>query len=156
VAKYHESDCGHGRIEERTYYAVPVPKGSAMREKWQHLESFVMGVYHREVKGKRSREVRYRISDLPCKEVERLGRSARAHWGIENRLHWVLDVSFREDVHQTRGGNGEENLGKLRRLALGLMRKVKGKQTVPTRMFKAALSTDFRTAIIEKISNEKF
>ena len=49
-----------------------------------------------------------------------------------------------------------QNLGNFRRLALGLMRKVKGKQTVPTMMFKAALSTEFRTAIIEKIINEKF
>ena len=127
-----------------------------MGEKWQRLEAFVMGVYHREVKGKRSRKVRYMISGLPCKEVERLGRSARAHWGIENRLHWVLDVSFREDTHQTCGENGEENLSKLRRLALGLIRKVKGKQTVPTIMFKVALSTELRTAIIEKIINEKF
>jgi predicted transposase YbfD/YdcC len=156
VPCYQESDQGHGRIEERTYYAVPVAKESAMREKWQHLETFVMGVLSREVKGKTSREVRYLISDLPCEEVQRLGRSAREHWGIENRLHWVLDVSFREDAHRTRGGNGEENLGKLRRLALGLMRKVKGKQTVPTMMFKAALSPDFRTALIGQIAKCKF
>jgi len=156
VEHYQESDRGHGRIEERTYYAVPVPKESAMRKKWQHLETFVMGVFDREVKGKRSREVRYLISDLKSDQIQRLGRCARAHWGIENRLHWVLDVSFREDAHRTRGGNGEENLGKLRRLALGLMRKVKGKQTVPTMMFNAALSPEFRTTIIEKIINDKF
>ena len=156
VEKYQESDCGHGRIEERTYYAVPVAKESELRKKWQRLETFVMGVFYREVQGKTTREVRYLMSDLRCKEVQRLGRSARKHWGIENRLHWVLDVSFREDAHRTRGGNGEENLGKLRRLALGLMRKVKGKQTVPTMMFKAALAPDFRTSVIEKLINCEF
>jgi predicted transposase YbfD/YdcC len=153
---YRESDRGHGRIEERSYYAVPVPKESPLREKWLHLETLVMGVYSREVKGRVSREVRYMMSDLSSSEVQRLGRSARNHWGIENRLHWVLDVSFREDAHRTQGKNGEENLGKLRRLALGLMRKVKGKQTVPTMMFKAALSSEFRTSLIGQICNGNF
>ena len=114
-----------------------------------------MGVFDREGKGKMSREVRYLISDLPCEEVQRLGRSAREHGGIDNRLHWVWDVSFREDAHRTRVGNGEENLGKLRRLALGLMRRVKGKQTVPTMMFKAALSSEFRTSLIGQIAKGK-
>jgi predicted transposase YbfD/YdcC len=115
-----------------------------------------MGVYSRAVKGKVSQEVRYLISDLNSSEVQRLGRSARRHWGIENGLHWVLDVSFREDAHRTRGKNGEENLGKVRRLALGLMRKGNGKQTIPTMMFKAALSDEFRTALIGQICNGNF
>jgi len=91
------------------------------------------------------------MSDVPCEEVERLGRSFRNHWGIENRLHWVLDVSFGEDANRTRTGNGAENLGKLRRLAMALMQRVKGKQTVPRMMFRAALSPEFRTTIIEQL-----
>jgi predicted transposase YbfD/YdcC len=87
---YHESDRGHGRIEERTYYAIPVSAESELRKKWQGLETFVMGVFHREVKGKKSVQVRYMISDLPCREVQRLGRCFRNHWGIENRLHWPV------------------------------------------------------------------
>jgi len=63
-----------------------------------------------------------------------------------------LDVSFDEDANRTRRGNGAENLGKIRRLAIGLMRKVKGKQTVPVMMYRAALSPEFRTTIIEQIS----
>jgi len=153
---YQESDRGHGRIEERTYYALPVATESELRKKWQHLETFVMGVFYRTVKGKTSREVRYMMSDLPCTEVQRLGRCFRNHWGIENRLHWVLDVSFGEDANRTRRGNSAENLGKIRRLAIGLMRKVKGKQTVPTMMYRAALSPEFRTTIIEQISKGDF
>jgi len=84
------------------------------------------------------------MSDLPCEEVQRLGCCFRNHWGIENRLHWVLDVSFGEDGNRTRRGNGAENLGKLRRLVHGLLLKVKGKQTVPKTMFRAALSPDYR------------
>ena len=70
---YQESDRGHGRIEERTYYATPVPEDSECRQKWQHLETFVMGVFFRTVKGKTSKEVRYMMSDLPCGEVQRSG-----------------------------------------------------------------------------------
>jgi predicted transposase YbfD/YdcC len=116
----------------------------------------VIGIFYREVKGKTSKEIRYMISDLRCDHVQRLGRSFRAHWGIENRLHWVLDVSFGEDGNRTREGNGAENLGKLRRLAIGLMRKVKGKQTVPNMMFRAAVSPEFRTTVIEQIIKNNF
>jgi predicted transposase YbfD/YdcC len=148
---YRESSRGHGRTEERTYYAVPLPSNSASRKKWRNLETLVIGIFCRDVKGKRSKEIRYMISDLRCDSVQRLGRRFREHWGIENRLHWVLDVSFGEDGNRTRTGNGAENLGKLRRLAVGLMRKVKGKQTVPNRMFRATVSPECRTTIIEQI-----
>jgi predicted transposase YbfD/YdcC len=151
VKYYQESGRGHGRIEERKYYALPVPKESELRKKWQHLETLMMGIFYREVKGEVSRHVRYMMSDVPCEEVERLGRSFRNHWGIENRLHWVLDVSFGEDANRTRMGNGAENLGKLRRLVHGMLLKVKGKQTVPRMMFRAALSPEFRTTVIEQL-----
>jgi predicted transposase YbfD/YdcC len=156
VECYQESDRGHGRVEERTYYAIPVPEDSELRQKWRHLATFVMGLFFRTVKGKTSKEIRYMMSDLPCEEVQRLGRCFRKHWGIENRLHWVLDVSFGEDANRTRTGNGAENLGKLRRLVLGLMRKVKGKQTVPTMMYRAALSTEFRTTLVAQLANLEF
>jgi predicted transposase YbfD/YdcC len=151
VPFYQESDRGHGRIEERKYYAIPVPKDSKLRKKWAHLETLMMGVFHRTVKGKTSVQVRYMMTDLSCKDVERLGCSFRKHWGIENRLHWILDVSFGEDANRTREGNGAENFGKLRRLAHGLLQKVKGKQTVPKVMYRAALSPDFRTLVIGQI-----
>ena len=79
-----------------------------------------------------------------------------SHWGIENRLHWVLDVSFGEDSNRTRRGNGAENLTKIRRLARGLLGGVKGKQSVPRLMFRAALSPELRTSVIEKIAKGKF
>jgi len=148
---YQESDRGHGRIENRKYYAVPVPENSELRQKWQGLETFMMGVFHRTVKGKTSVQVRYAISDVPCSEVQRLGCCFRNHWGIENRLHWMLDVCFGEDGNRTRRGNGAETLGKLRRLAHGLLLKVKGKQTVPKMMFRAAVSPEFRTTVVGQI-----
>jgi hypothetical protein len=73
VVSYHTLDTGHGRIEERTYYAVPVPEDSALRKKWAHLDTFMMGVFYRTVKGETSKTVRYMISDLPASQVIRLG-----------------------------------------------------------------------------------
>jgi predicted transposase YbfD/YdcC len=156
VERYQESSQGHGRIEERTYYAVPLPADSPVRKKWRYLETLVMGIFYRNVKGKESREIRYMISDLPCDQIQRMGRGFREHWGIENRLHWVLDVSFGEDANRTRTGHAAENLGKLRRLAIGLMGKVKGKKTIPTIMFQAALSTEFRTTIVEQLAKTNY
>ena len=155
VKSYQTSDRGHGRIEERTYYAMPVPEDSPLREKWRNLDTFVMGIFERTVKGETSKTIRYMISDLPADQVVRLGDCFRSHWAIENKLHWVLDVSLGEDANRTRRGNGAKNLGKLRRLALGLIRQVQGKQSVPKVMWRAALSQDFRTTIIKKIIKGK-
>jgi predicted transposase YbfD/YdcC len=155
VKSYQTLDTGHGRIETRTYYAIPVPEDSELRKKWRHLESFVMKISYRTTKGKTSREVHYAISDLPADQIARIAQSFRSHWGIENKLHWVLDVSLGEDDNRTRRGNGAKNLGILRRLALSLIRQVQGDQSVPKVMWRAALSSEYRTTIIEKIIKGK-
>jgi predicted transposase YbfD/YdcC len=151
VASYHTTDHGHGRVEERSYYAVAVPTDDERLEKWTGLSTFVMGRFRRSEKGKEATEtVRYFMSSLPCSDVERLCQSLRSHWGIENGLHWVLDVSFGEDSNRTREGNGAENKSILRRMALGILKQVKGKKTMPNAQFLAAIDPDFRTMIVEK------
>jgi len=151
VANYHEGARGHGRVEERTYYAVPIPSEDERLEKWSGLSTFVMGRFRRSVKGKEEKEtIRYYISSLPCTEVERLGQSLRGHWGIENGLHWVLDVSFGEDANRTRKGNGAENLSILRRLVLGMLKQAKGNKTMANAKYRCAVDPDFRTKIVEK------
>jgi predicted transposase YbfD/YdcC len=80
VKSYHTSDRGHGRIEERTYYAIPVPEDSPMREKWKNLETYVKGVFKRTVNGETSETVRYAISDLPSDQVARIANCFRSHW----------------------------------------------------------------------------
>ena len=72
--------------------------------------------------GQTSDEVRYFISSLPAK-VKRLASAVRRHWGIENGLHWVLDVAFNEDRMRQRDRNGAENLALLNRLAVSLLRQ---------------------------------
>jgi predicted transposase YbfD/YdcC len=109
VASYRESARGHGRVEERTYYAGPVALDDGRWEKWSGLSTLVMGRFRRQEKGGEVKvTTRYYISSLSSEEVERLGQSLRGHWGIENGLHWVLDVSFGEDANRTREGNGAE------------------------------------------------
>jgi len=151
IASYRETARGHGRIEERTYYAVSIRQDDERLEKWSGLSTLVMGRFRRQEKGKEATEfTRYFISSLPCTEVERLGQSLRGHWGIENGLHWVLDVSFGEDANRTREGNGAENLSILRRLALGMLKQVKGGKTIPNVKFRAAIDPEFRTKIIKQ------
>ena len=151
VANYREETRGHGRIEERTYYAVPVPLDDERLEKWTGLSSFVMGRFRRSVKGNDEKEtIRYYISSLPCTEVERLGQSLRSHWEIENGLHWVLDVSFGEDGNRTREGNGAENLSIVRRLVLGILKQVKGNKTMVNAKYRCAVDPEFRTTVVRK------
>jgi predicted transposase YbfD/YdcC len=77
---------------------------------------------HREVAGKETDEVHSYISSLPPK-VKRLAKAIRDHWGIENLLHWVLDVVFAEDDRRIRTGHGPETAALLRRLALSILKQ---------------------------------
>jgi predicted transposase YbfD/YdcC len=81
----------------------------------------------REIKGHRTVERRYYLSSLPL-EVEAFARAVRGHWGVENKLHWTLDVCFGEDQSRARAGYAAENLATLRRLALNLLKGEKTKK----------------------------
>lgn len=81
------------------------------------LCQFYVAVRH--LWNKTTREVQFYLSSLPC-DAARLGRAIRAHWGIENQLHWVLDVTFKEDASRIRNGHSPENFSLLRRMAISL------------------------------------
>jgi predicted transposase YbfD/YdcC len=113
---------GHGRIEKRCYHVLPVPKELAAKHaEWEDLRSIGM-VYSERQEGDKepSMETRVFISSLPAK-VKRFAHAVRNHWGIETSLHWVLDVSFREDDSRLRKDHGQENMGLMRRLAASLL-----------------------------------
>lgn len=110
----------HGRDERREYYVAPAPKDLIESGQWVGLQSIVMAYRHREVAGKETDEVHYYISSLPP-QVKRMAKAIRDHWGIENSLHWVLDVVFAEDDSRIRKGNGPETTAMLRRLALSIL-----------------------------------
>ena len=124
----------HGRLETRTYYQSAELGWFADRTKWERLKSVGMVESTREVNGKKTVERRYYLSSLPL-DVTVFARAVRGHWGVENKVHWVLDVWFREDQSRARAGYAAENLATLRRLALNLLKReptkkrgIKGKQ----------------------------
>ncbi len=115
-------DLGHGRKEVRRLWTSTdvgwLPKGEA----WADLSSIVMVEHERHTQSGTSVERRFYISSLATEAPEMLGL-IRSHWGIENRLHWVLDVVFREDESRIRRDHGAQNMAILRKLALNLLRK---------------------------------
>lgn len=148
IATHTETNKGHGRIEERTYQAISLPETEQIDVKWNGIKTMVKSESTTVIGTVRSCYTRYYICSLPATEIVRISRGIRSHWGIENGLHWVLDVSFGEDANRTRKGHGAENLSKLRRIAVSLLNRVKGKKTIPNVMFQAALDANFRTEVL--------
>lgn len=117
----------HGRFEIRRYCQSDALDWFADLGKWEGLKSVGMVESVRELKGKTTIERRYFLSSLPL-GVETFARAVRGHWGVENKLHWVLDVCFREDQSRARTGYAAENLATLRRLALNMLKREKTKK----------------------------
>jgi len=124
-ASYEHVDAGHGRIETRRIWTTDWTGWYADRKNWKDLRSFVCVESVREVGNERSTERRYYISDLDGRDAKAMLGYVRGHWGIENKLHWSLDVTFREDDLRQRVGHSAENLSRIRRLALNLLRQDK-------------------------------
>jgi predicted transposase YbfD/YdcC len=126
ASTYTTTEEGHGRKEERHVIAVPVPEGFRNRAWWPSLESLCMVTRTRAIGGKvEGPEAFYYISSLKA-NARKLAGAVRGHWGIENGLHWVLDMSFREDESRVRKDHAPANLGLLRRLALSLLKRATG------------------------------
>jgi predicted transposase YbfD/YdcC len=123
---YHEqTEAGHGRIETRKVWCVrDVPWLGPVAQDWPGLRSVAMVEATRQVAGQAgTTECRYYISSLDGLDARAMGTSIRGHWGIENRLHWLLDMTFQEDASRIRKGHGAENYSRLRRIALNLLRR---------------------------------
>ncbi len=124
----------HGRLETRRYWQSDQLEWFADLPKWEGLRSVGVVESVRELKGITQTQRRYFLSSLPL-DAPRFARAVRSHWGVENSLHWVLDVQFGEDQCRARTGNAAENLATLRRLALNLLKRdttkkrgIRGKQ----------------------------
>ena len=123
---YHEStDGGHGRIDTRRVWATDDIGWLRGKADWKGLTTVAVVESTRRLigTGKSSTERRYFISSLPCTSGETFARLIRNHWSIENTQHWSLDMAFNEDQSRVRKDHGDQNLGVLRRIALGLLRR---------------------------------
>jgi predicted transposase YbfD/YdcC len=118
---YHKTvEQKHGRTETRQYFTIEQPQGIRDEALWKDLRTINMVVSERQVAGEAATsELRYYIGSKPGKAKE-YARYIRGHGGIENRLHWVLDMVFEEDHNRTRKDHGPENLALLRRLAVSV------------------------------------
>jgi predicted transposase YbfD/YdcC len=146
----HDTDeKGHGRREIRTYAVVPAPEGVDPEGLWQDLSAVGVTFSERtDCRGRTSLEGRYYIlsRQLSAKEF---AAAVRGHWGIENQVHWQLDVSFREDASRVRTGHAAANLSVIRRFALGLLRRETGcRRGIETKRLKCALSEEYREKVL--------
>lgn len=121
---HRQREAGHGRTETRHTLVVPAPKALVQSGVWAGLVTLVMVLRESRdhVTGSITEEVRYFISSLPAR-AKRLAHAVRQHWGIENSLHWVLDVAFNEDRMRQRNRNAIGNVALLNRLAVSLLRR---------------------------------
>lgn len=146
-----QSEKDHGRIETRRCWVISAPAELAYlrnRTEWASLRSLIQIEATRRIGPTVSTDTRYYISSLTPTAQQALA-IVRTHWSIENELHWVLDVAFREDDCRVRTGNAPQNLATLRHLALNLLkRETTTKAGVKTKRHKAGWSTDYLAKVL--------
>jgi len=144
---YETRSQGHGREEYRRYTVLHSAEGIRHREQWQGLTAIGMCYSERTVAGQTTTEARYFIGSKNA-SAKTYGLAMRNHWGIENSLHWQLDVTFDEDRNRVTRRNGAENFALLRRLSLSLLKAHPEKLSIAKKRFAAALDPDFLEEIL--------
>ena len=152
---YHTNlDKGHGRIEQRECWAIEVKNHEGCfsnTEKWKNLTSIIMIRSTRLIQGKETQQTRFYISSVQA-NAERLLSATRKHWGIENNLHWVLDLTFKEDESRIRKDLSAENFAVIRHIAYNLIKKDdSNKGSVRSKRERAALDDDYRDALLKQV-----
>jgi predicted transposase YbfD/YdcC len=141
-------DEGHGRTDERIYFLARVPKDFAPAQDWPEVKAIGYALrYTRHDDGEETVAVRYYISTRYW-SGKRFAEAVRGHWAIES-MHWVLDVTFREDAHRTRERNMADNLSWLRRFAVSLLKRHPGKDSIKGKMLRCGYNPDFLAEILQ-------
>ena len=141
---------GHGRHEERYVTVIENPGG--LPGGWADVGAVALVGRERQVRGKANESTaHYYLTSLRVSAAVLAGY-IRNHWGIENGLHWCLDVSFREDDSRARAGHAGANLGTVRRVALSLLKRADTKGSIQTRRMKAAWDDDYMLKILQGIT----
>lgn len=142
---------GHGRHEERYVTVVYNPEG--LPGEWPDVAAVVQVNREREAGGKNTSTTHYYLTSCAGTAAEIAGW-VRGHWGIENGLHWVLDIVFREDASRVREGHAGANLAMLRRVAVSLLKRAPGKRTTPTKRLKAGWDDNYLLQVLQGIKVE--
>ena len=153
VEEYTKEESGHGRQEERSYVVIHNVEGIGDRDQWANLTTVGMCCSARTVNGARSEEVRYFIGSR-WMSARKYGKVLRGHWGIENNLHWQLDVNFGEDRSGIYQRNAGANFAALRRIALSLVKRDPSKESIGRKRKAAALDCDFLAEILTGSNKE--
>jgi predicted transposase YbfD/YdcC len=153
-SSYHETiNKGHGRIEIRRCWVVSDPlafENIRHHEAWAGLQSIVRVQRERQQAEKVQEETAFYISSL-ANDAKTILNATRQHWAIENSLHWLLDVTFREDDSRIRAGNSSQNMTVLRHLALNILKNDKSKGSIRNKRYKAALNTTFLSELLGQV-----
>jgi predicted transposase YbfD/YdcC len=146
--RHHETtDQGHGRLDERSYFLTRIPTDFAVKEAWPWVKAIGFSVrVSRHADGSETDEVRYYILSRYL-SGKRFGEAVRGHWGIES-MHWVLDVTFREDDSRTRERTLGNNLSWLRRFAVTLLKRHPIKDSLRGKMLRCMMNTDFLAEVL--------
>lgn len=146
---------GHGRIETRKVWVTDEVKwlGKELLEQWKDLSSVAMVESTRRVSGQKdSVERRYYISSRKGVDAPAMARAIRAHWGVENQVHWQLDVSFGEDASRLRKDHGAENFSRLRRVTLNLLKNAPHpkRQSIKTRRYRCSIDKKYLLTVLSQ------
>ena len=141
----------HGRYEKRTCEILPAQQMllPELSDQWKGIRMLVKIEAYRETKGKKSTEIRYYISSSSSDNPRYYNHLVRGHWGIENQLHWHLDISFSEDASRARKGFAPQNLAILRKMALHRIAQMKDKLSMKKRRFRASLNNDYLLKVLQ-------
>jgi predicted transposase YbfD/YdcC len=150
VSNGSSTDGDHGRIESRDVFAIGDIAWLQERHDWKGLRSIVMVVSTRETAKGIEKERRFYISSRPA-DAEKPGQAIRQHWGVENGLHWVLDVNFRDDDCRIRKKNAPANFTSLKRATLNALQKAPGKDSLKSKRLIAAWDEKYLAKILQNL-----
>lgn len=142
-----QTEQGHGRVETRCAWITAELDAELRAAAWPGLRSIGMVEATRTLAGETSVEQRFYLTSLKP-EAPQFARAVRNHWGIENKLHWTLDVTFREDQSRLRTGHGAENFAVLRHIALNLLRQEPSAKSMPRKRLACALNPDYLLKVL--------
>ena len=147
ISQYKTVDADHGRIETRTYTAIHDVEWLQERHDWPGLKGVIMVESRRESDGKVTQETRFYITSLILR-ANLVGPMIRDHWMIENGLHWIMDMVFRDDECRVRTENAPANFTTLKHMANNLIRKMTGKDSQRLKRKTAGWDDDFLASLV--------